>query len=104
MLVSVTLGRILPAVVTVPLPGATVKFAPPTVRFAVVTSKPFVASTFPVNVTCPVEAKFKAPVPLVDRVNPAVAILVAASKVIASLNWAKSRELLATAMVKVDPV
>ena len=42
-----------PAVVTFPVPGATVKFAPPTVRFAVVTSKPFCASTFPLKVTCP---------------------------------------------------
>ena len=45
------MGRVkVPAVVILPVPGATVKLAPPTVRLAVVTSRPLVASTLPARV------------------------------------------------------
>ena len=45
---------IFPAVTTFPVVGSTVKFVPPTVKFAPVTSSPNVASTFPAKVVCPV--------------------------------------------------
>ena len=40
-----------PAIAVLPVAGATVKFVPPTVRLAPVTSSPLVASTLPANDT-----------------------------------------------------
>lgn len=85
-----------PAVVVLPFATLTLKFAPPTVRFAPVTSTPLVASTFPAIVTWPVELRLISPVPLVESVNPAVAMSVFASNVRLSLSCAKSNESFAT--------
>lgn len=43
-----------PAMVVLPDASATVSLFAPTVKFAPVTSRPFVASTLPAKVTCPV--------------------------------------------------
>ena len=82
-----------PAVVTLPVETST-ENSPlePTVKLAPVTSTPAVALTLPAKVTCPVEAKFKAPVPEVERVLAPRAILVEASKVMASASSVKSRQ------------
>ena len=72
----------LPARVTSPLDWSTMKLAPPTVRLAVVTSRPLVASTLPAKVIWPVPVviawllvvfKDKVPVESISKV-PAVLI------------------------------
>ena len=74
-----------PLVATFPLPTPTVKFVPPTVRFPPVTSSPFVASTLPPKITCPlpvcVTVLPKVVAPVTPSVPPTVVLPATASVV-----------------------